>query len=397
MHRSLSIIVVGVLVVLSLTGASYLVLTKFSPQREIRLMLVAMSAQGAFSQNSGWSWTHTVNQKQITTTLYTSGQIDWSDPARINHRSAFHLVRVGDENAYANLSGEWRRVNGVDYLTYHPPGPVVPGVDFSQDGTWVSFEQKELASWGPILLGVDVPLDLTLTKTVWTPEGLERLHELLSVADVFLVSYNGLTELIDGAQTRILDARFDSDALHAFTNALVRAKEGDEPTDAQRIRATMLADQLRQLSLRFWIGTKDHRLYRLQTAGPISQDNGQDPVQADIRIDFHFPKPAELIEPPSRALTFATLLHATLTPSANGSRTLGSQQTFVNDATVRLPIQQIIDTEDIDNDGLPSLLEAFYGTDPTRADSDGDGVNDGDEVSQGRNPSGKGSLFGFGL
>ena len=41
----------------------------------------------------------------------------------------------------------------------------------------------------------------------------------------------------------------------------------------------------------------------------------------------------------------------------------------------------------LDNDGLTTLDEiAIYGTDPVVADTDGDGMNDGDEVASGRDP-----------
>ncbi len=41
---------------------------------------------------------------------------------------------------------------------------------------------------------------------------------------------------------------------------------------------------------------------------------------------------------------------------------------------------------DDDNDNLSDVEEAAYGTDPLKADTDGVGINDGDEVNAGRNP-----------
>lgn len=48
--------------------------------------------------------------------------------------------------------------------------------------------------------------------------------------------------------------------------------------------------------------------------------------------------------------------------------------------------------EDNDSDGLTAKEEFTYKTNPNNADTDGDGINDGDEVSQGSNPVGKGPL-----
>ncbi len=47
---------------------------------------------------------------------------------------------------------------------------------------------------------------------------------------------------------------------------------------------------------------------------------------------------------------------------------------------------------DRDNDGLPDVLEAVYGTDPLNPDTDGDGYKDGSEVCDGYNPLGPGLM-----
>lgn len=47
---------------------------------------------------------------------------------------------------------------------------------------------------------------------------------------------------------------------------------------------------------------------------------------------------------------------------------------------------------DTDADGLYDFEEAEYGTDPDKADSDGDGYNDGDELKNLYNPAGEGKL-----
>lgn len=43
---------------------------------------------------------------------------------------------------------------------------------------------------------------------------------------------------------------------------------------------------------------------------------------------------------------------------------------------------------DSDNDGLPDAMEDYYLTDPAIPDTDGDGINDGEEVEKGTNPLG---------
>ncbi len=395
MHRSLIFILAGVVVVMSITAASYLVLTKFSPQRELRLMLTAMSRLTSVSQTSGFSWTRTDGENRSTTTLYTSSQLDLHDPSAIDHQTTFRTVRVDPSNTYTDLAGEVRTVDGVTYLTYQPPAPTIPGIDFNATSTWVSFQSGELRSWGSLIPELEPPIELSFTSSVWTPEGIKRLRALLAIADVFLVSYDDVTEVIDGADTRVIDAWLDPSALRAFLFSVVRAKEGRDPTDEERIAAEMQARQLERLTLRLWIGEKDHLLYRVQAAGGFVNEDSTNLIPVDVRIDVRDRNALVVIEAPKKSMSFATLLRGALLPSQNGK--LFSNQTFVNEKTAQLPVQRVEVSDDPDDDGLNNLLEMFYGTKAHRADTDGDGMNDGEEVSSGRNPRGKGTLFGFGL
>ena len=51
------------------------------------------------------------------------------------------------------------------------------------------------------------------------------------------------------------------------------------------------------------------------------------------------------------------------------------------------PLATAVGTADCDNDGLDNDNETFNGTDPANPDTDGDGINDGDEVTAGSNPN----------
>ena len=59
-------------------------------------------------------------------------------------------------------------------------------------------------------------------------------------------------------------------------------------------------------------------------------------------------------------------------------------------ARFRLPRFNLVpladDDRDFDHDGLPDAVEGVLGSDPTKADSDGDGIFDGAEIDQGTNP-----------
>ncbi|MBI4435635.1 hypothetical protein HY630_03110 [Candidatus Uhrbacteria bacterium] len=394
MKKTLAFLLVGVAVVLAITFASYIVLMQFRPEKEIRAMMVAMASLKSARQESGFSWSHQEDGERVSTTLYLSGPVLVEEDLGLSHATKFRVVHLSQEDSYQDLAGELRTIDGESYLTYEPPGPDIASVDF-EEKTWVGFGVGELPLWGPILPGLDLPIDSILSKDLWTSEGRARLQYLLSYADIFHVEYNGLTEMIDGVNTRIIDGRFDPEAIEAFLLDLVRAKEGREPNDSERLVADRNAAQLSRLTLRFWIGLGDHSLYRFQAAGGFEDSEGTELLPVDVRIEFSkFNEPAEITA--GYSVHFQELFETAFGTFPTGGTLASTNKRLVTDS-VSLPVIETASSNDPDDDGLDNLLEAFYGTSRTVADTDGDGMNDGDEVRRARNPRGNGSLFGFGL
>lgn len=397
MKKSLAFLVVGVAIVLSFVFATYLVFMQFRPEREIRSMMITMANQSAMLQDAGFSWVQQDGENRVSTTVYSSGVAQVTQAPLINHSTSFRVVYLSEDDSYQDISGELRSIEGRSYLTYASPGPDVPGVNFKKT-TWVEFSPGEISSWGPILPGLNAPLESVLSQGVWTSEGLERLRFLLSYADILHVEYNGLTEQIDGIETRVIDGQFDPDAINAFLLDLVRAKEGRQPNDDERILASVQARQLARLTIRFWIGISDHYLYRIQAAGGFEDSQSTDLIPVDARIEFRIPKEAILVKAPKKTISFESIFHAVLgIVPALGTDVGLRVTTLVTEQSTKLPVTKSESTNDTDGDGLDTILEAFYGTSGSIADTDGDGMNDGDEVRSGRNPRGTGSLFGFGF
>lgn len=398
MRKSLLFIVLGTLVVMSITFASYFVLTKFYPADEIRRMTISMSRLQTVTESAGFHWTVQDNGNDVYTTLYTTGPIRLSDPTKLEHDTTFRAVFLSKSNQYKDLSGQLRSKDGKLYLTYASPGPNVQGVDFSKDGTWVSFEPGEFPSWGSLVPNLKVPLSISSSQTAWTPDSLKRLRLLLALTDVFQVKYNGVEEDVAKEKTRVIDARFDSDAVKSFLYDVIRAKEDREPTDEERLSIGTTATNLEHVTVRLWIGKKNHYLYRLQAIGGLPKENSNELTPVDVRIDFtDFNKDAAIV-PPSSPLSFSSIYQSLLHTLPSNGIALGRSNvipTMTQGATIPEKTTQSI--TDPDGDGLDNLLEGFFGSNPRKPDSDGDGVSDGEEVKRGTNPNGKGSLFGFGL
>ncbi len=403
-RRALYFIITGVILILAAVFSTYIVFSKFRPETEVQRMLRAMSKVQTFRERSAFSWNRGLGSDRNTTTLYLVGQNDLSKLPSLQQDTKFRLFRISRSRQYGDLSGEIRTVGDRTYLSYSPPGPSVPGADFSKKDAWISFADGELLKWGSVIPGIDAPI-VTLPVTssylepieAWTDDGILRMRDLLAVADVFLVRYDDVTEIVDKHATRVIEARFDSDAVRAFLADEIRAKSDREPNDAERVVIEARAKQVERLRVRLWIGVRDHLLYRFQAAGTVAEDQKTN-ASIDVLVnltDFDAPFVGEV---PKKPTSFASVANAVLgTLETSGSSAGREFATVVTNDVAHLPTNSVGGFDDTDNDGLSAVVEAFYRTNPNVADTDGDGVSDGDEVLSGQNPNGNGSLFGFGL
>lgn len=396
MQKSLLFLCLGVLVVLSVTASSYFVLTKFYPTDEMRRMTVAMSRLQTVTESGGFHWTVVDGGEDVYTTLYTNGPVRLADPTKIEYDTTFRAVFLSKANQYKDLSGELRVKDNKTFLTYTPPGPTIQGVNFEKANTWVSFASGEFPSWGSLVPNLKIPIPFFSSQTLWTPDSMKRLRVLLALSDIFHVRYDGVEETIKDERTRVIDARFDTDALKTFFYDVIRAREEREPTDAERLTIDAIASDLSHMSIRLWIGKKDHLLYRVQAIGGVPKERSNELMPIDVRIDFSdFNKPFE-VQTPVSSISFASIFQSILHSLPASAMALGrSSVVFTQGSSI--PDQTVQSLSDQDRDGLDSILEGFFGTNPSKADTDGDGVSDGEEVRHGTNPRGKGSLFGFGL
>ena len=401
-RKALYFIMGGTFLVLIVLLSAYIVFMRFRPETEIQRMLRAMSKVQTVRQQSAFSWARGEGKARVATSLYLVGQADVSALPAVEQDTRFRMFRLKKTKGYADLSGEIRTVDGVTYLTYAPPGPTVAGVSFSEDETWVSFPDGDLPKWGSILPGMDAPIVTMGAAGAWTDAGILRMRELLTLADVFLVRYDDVTEIVDGHATRLIEARFDPDAIRAFLADIIRAREGRDPTNPERVVIEAQAVALEGLSARLWIGTKDHLLYRFQVAGSIAEEGESAGTSVDMLVNLtDFDAAFDGAAVPSSAIVpvaavFASAFGTLQTAGDVGMRDASAAPLLANDAS-RLPAETFDGSNDADRDGLSAVLEAFYRTNPNVADTDGDGVSDGDEVFSGKNPNGKGSLFSFGL
>lgn len=401
MYRPLFFLSLASATMVVLAFATVHELTRFRPEVELRRAFAAMASASTVNYKVGFNWSEGQGQDRAANTSYATGQARLSGISSGEYGLRFRFVRfVPASRSYDDVSGEARRVNGKTYLTYAPPGPVVNGAPFTSADTWMSFGDGEFSAWGAILPGVVLPLAAPWkAHAEWDSEGYERVRGMLRRGPDIATSVRAQKafEKIENVETRVMDLSLSREATNAALLALVRARSGADPTDFERLRAAELADALSRLSYRVWIGVADHRVYRLQTGGAVSVSGSTALVPVDLYVEFGGYDAPFTVKAPDHALAFRTVLRSVFGFLPDALDRVASTPDASIGATASLPRVSFPTTEDIDGDGLDAILEAFYGTDPRNPDTDGDGVSDGEEVRLGRNPRGKGSLFGFGL
>ncbi len=195
-------------------------------------------------------------------------------------------------------------------------------------------------------------------------------------------------------------------ATRAFIEEAARILEFELP-DTTTLEAVMR--ELTKTEVELWIGKGDYRLYRLKMSWaapiplpPTNEDAAGARGEVNLSLAFtgNYSKYNEPVEvtAPSAAQDLRELLGAVLSgglPSGlpdSGVRSLPA--TPDNNETIPLPSSgESFEDRDSDGDGLTDIQERFWGTDAQNPDTDGDGFSDGDEVENGYNPNGTGSLF----
>ena len=132
--------------------------------------------------------------------------------------------------------------------------------------------------------------------------------------------------------------------------------------------------------LEAWIGKQDNYLYR--AVGTLEDDSLK--IVAELNVsDFNKDVTIEI-------------------PGEKKSIALFSKALFGKSLFLEIPIflkSSGVDvqefSEDKDKDGLYMLWERLFGTDEMKADTDGDGFSDSEEIKNGYNPKGEGKLFTY--
>ncbi len=310
----------------------------------------------------------------------SQGQVDLTDKTKPSFAQTFAInTSVEDGNPY----GEYRDIAGTRYL-YLANAPVYGDVDLS------AFEKQ----W---IIIPDTFSFAALSGGDWlrdvTEDDVNDLSRLLGKIDLVDASKTGGVEVIDGDAALPYTFTIDKEGMTVFLATLWEMRHGTaiDPQTFQAMTDQIAAWGSGQGTL--WIGRKSFLLHRLtfSTTDQTLEINVSDFNQP---VSIEAPHPNASITEALGKLGFNVAALPT-SQEARAHAPIGATSSFGS-----LPGNTASAAEedtDPDKDGLGNGFEFFYGTDPTNPDTDGDGVNDGEEVEHSSNPRGSGSIFSFGL
>jgi len=337
-----------------------------------------------------------VTQKtQETFALECRGPLDISDSLNERLDQEF-LLSLGSDKPTLDFGGELRRLEQTDYVRFSVLPEALGAVKIgSFKDKWLGFDIEQLrrnidspffGAPGRTMDELDQQYLIDQFRTTPFLRFIERLPSG-TIGGVSAYHYQVRPEIL-----YIKDYVIQSETMRL----------GRELTKKEREFIDTFFANVTAEDGEIWVGKKDYYLYRLRLR--FRYDDGRRRGVLSLTINLSkFNAPVEVAKPPGETQIIDDILRSLL-PSAMEHLPLAGEATLhPRTAEERAPKGLPISIEmkkgkaDTDNDGLDSVLEKFYGTDPNNPDTDGDGVKDGEEVDKGMNPNGPGRLFDFGI
>jgi hypothetical protein len=324
--------------------------------------------------------------------IVIKADLDRSDAVHPASDSVFELTQETAEGQ-AKLSGESRRKAGLYYLHLDAAvGPVDPSAQRLL-GVWAKSER-------PLTELLVPPSENALGDRPLDAAGVQALRNIVGAVDLFKVDKVLPRQDIGGVDCRHYAVEMDLEALSSLLLKLreVRSAAPLGPADILSVTKEILP--WGKPFGEAWISKSDGRIIRLKLQTQMMDAAGKPSSAAMAQFDFsRYGQPVPIAAPQAKDLAslFTVSQVGQLKPAGNRPTSATSTALASPPAAVPLAPGQAAIEADSDGDGLNDGQEAFYGSDPWSPDTDADGWSDGLEVDKGMNPVGPGTLFGFGL
>lgn len=308
---------------------------------------------------------------------------------------------MGLSNEGNNIGAyEFRRIDDKGYFKLQSLS--IPGFDIGAPLPWVRISVEEVRALAEELgAPQDVTAQLEANESL-TEDKLQAKYPELR--DAFLksgamkVEGEVAKETIDGVALYRIPFVIDADGIARFYNEAVVILEVPVE-DRMDIDEDLLADWRKALanitSSVVWVGMKDTLPYVFEMKMLDKED--EDASEVSMRATFGYNEPVNVVAP-TDSISLQEAYMQMMQRLMGGFESGIEQESFTPQSDSGISPESAASIglgsgADADKDGLTYEQEVtIYKTNPNKADTDGDGFLDGDEVKNGYNPLGEGKL-----
>jgi hypothetical protein len=275
----------------------------------------------------------------------------------------------------------------------------------NSSNTWYAAtpEEKKIFLSGPMRY-FSLPTDLLSAQELGTGSA-EDLEEIFSDSKLFTFLKNLGSENVGGTSTLHLRVELDSQEAFALAaKALERqAKEAGGNADLGSVLAELQENareegRLRQaldqlldsMEFELWIGKEDNLVHRFRVSGSLDR---RALGRLSDRLEEIYGGAYALKKDDIPDMEVGFELDYVLSGFGAGKVTEPTGAKNLSEVTAKLDATGKVlgstataPMDDADGDGLSAEIEQRYGTDATKADTDGDGYDDGTEINNGYDP-----------
>lgn len=315
--------------------------------------------------------------------------LDFSDPLKRASATTFAFTQ-GEAEAGVKMSGEARRKDGRHYLKLDETGLLDDELSERVQGKWIVSERSFLEFVMP-------PDERALAEKPLDMSGVIDMAYAISKVDLFRVTENLPAAKVGDAAARHYAVELNMDAVSALMLKLRELRTG-MPVSAEDVLA-VTAEIVRwgQPLGEVWIGKRDGKFLKIELVSALEGDGASGAVGGAVTFS-RYGQPVVVAAPGAEDIEKA--LGPLFLKRLNLA---GDRELALTADEPEAPAEPLVEPgasvqkADSDGDGLSDGQENFYGADAWNPDTDGDGWSDGLEFEKGMNPIGPGTLFGFGL
>jgi hypothetical protein len=308
-----------------------------------------------------------------TLTIALNGVLDVRDRHAIETSNTLSIQAKAGNSTVLGAELEYRRTKGADYIKLNSFTFAVLPIDMSAFiGTWISLDSEDIA-------GAAKRYTTLSTEAFKEPSDadVQRIKDIIATTPWLDVSKRFPDEAVAGTQTHRYAVGLNTAATKkALLEILALLSPGQKPSPDQEKALDEALRQISGLQIESWIGVTDLLPYKTNLHGKLSFNTTN---SANVKAEYTFRNynaPVTVVAPDS-ARSFKDAMADFMRTMMEGSAPPASPEG---------------DDLDPDLDGLTNAVERGYGTNPNKADTDGDGFNDGAEIKNGYNPTGAGKL-----